>query len=100
MSTIVIVTKGQVIDMLEDRGVKGADMLDGMIEAQADLGQVTWDHLAHHVALGRYADVEFPVDGLKGRVAVFNLDMADGMDVIRVTNYVNGHTDEVPQIKH
>ena len=32
-------------------------------------------------------------------MAVFDLDCADGMDVIRVTNYVNGHTDEMPELR-
>lgn len=96
MSTIVYVTKGQVIDLDADRGIKGADLLDGMIEAQADFGQVVWDALAHNVALGFFGG---QAETASNRVAVFNLDNADGMDVIRVTNYVNGHTDEVPELR-
>lgn len=91
MSTIVTVAKGLVVDLLEDRGIKGADMLDGMIEAQADQGEVVWQELRHHVAFG-YA----PATGV--RVAVFNLDGADGMQVIRVTNWALGHTDETPDL--
>ncbi|ABD58204.1 hypothetical protein PBI_COOPER_87 [Mycobacterium phage Cooper] len=97
MSTIVTVAKGQVVDLLEDRGIKGADMLDGMIEAQADKGQVVWLELRHHVAFG-YAQDRAGEDNGKDRVAVFDLDGADGMAVIHVTNWVNGHTDNTPDL--
>ena len=90
MSTIVYITKGFFTE------VRGDQMYDGLLEAQDDLGQVTWDALNGSSALG----VLEHANGLGGnRVAVFDLDCADGMDVIRVTNYVNGFTDEVPELR-
>ena len=61
-----------------------------------DLGTVIWDALNGSVALGV---LEYETANHGDRVAVFDLDCADGIDVIRVTNYVNGHTDEMPELR-
>ena len=90
MSTIVYITKGFVTE------VKGDSMYDGLLEAQDDLGTVIWDALNGSVALGV---LEYETANHGDRVAVFDLDCADGMDVIRVTNYVNGYTDEMPKLR-
>jgi len=98
--TVVYITQGTVVDLAADRGFTAPGMFEAMVEAQDDLGQATWFALTPNVACGRYADTEFPVEGPKARVAVFDLDNADGMDVIRVTNWVNGHTDEFPELRN
>ena len=89
-NNIVYITKGFVTE------VKGDSMYAGLLEAQDDLGIVTWDALNGSVALGV---LEYETANHGDRVAVFDLDCADGMDVIRVTNYVNGHTDEMPELR-
>lgn len=81
MATIVYITAGTVTELTGH----GDTALDGMIEAQDDLGQIAWDALSHAVAVGNILN---PGERAKA-VAVFNLDLADGMDVIRVTNWVN-----------
>jgi len=91
-SNIVYITKGTVADM----GGRIPTMFDAMLEAQADLGQVTWDCLSPTVAVGWFGG---QAETAHNRIAIFDLDNADGMDVIRVTNYVNGHTDEMPELK-
>lgn len=92
-NNIVYITKGFVTE------VRGDEMYDGLLEAQSDLGTVTWDALSGSIAMGvlEYETANHANHG--NRVAVFDLDCADGMDVIRVTNYVNGHTDEAPEIR-
>ena len=89
-NNIVYITKGFVTE------VKGDSMYAGLLEAQDDLGAVTWDALNGSVALGV---LEYETANHGDRVAVFDLDCADGMDVIRVANYVNGHTDEMPELR-
>ena len=90
MSTIVYITKGHMTE------VRGDQMYAGLLEAQDDLGQVTWDALNGSSAIG----VLTHANGHGGtRIAVFDLDCADGLDVIRVTNYVNGYTDEIPELR-
>ena len=90
MSNIVYITKGHMTE------VRGDQMYDGLLEAQDDLGQVTWDALNGSSAIG----VLTHANGHGGtRIAVFDLDCADGLDVIRVTNYVNGYTDEIPELR-
>ena len=96
-SNIAIVTATFVRDMGEI-GAPEATIFDGMLEIQGEMGQVTWDCLHHTMAVGF---VGSPGDGenRNNRVAVFDLDNADGMDVIRITNWVLGHTDEFPELR-
>lgn len=91
MSTISIVTITEVTDL------SNSTIFDGMLEAQVNNGQVTWDCLTPSMAVGF---VGRPGDGetRENRVAVFDLDCADGMDVIRVTCWTLGHTDEFPEL--
>lgn len=90
MSTIVYITKGFCTE------VRGDQMYDGLLEAQDDMGEVTWEALSGAVAMG----VLTHANGHGGtRIAVFDLDCADGLDVIHVTNYVNGYTDEMPELR-
>jgi hypothetical protein len=95
-SNIAIVTASFVRDMAADAAMPNATIFDAMIEAQAELGQVTWDCLHPSMALGFFGG---QAETSHNRVAVFDLDAADGMDVIKVTNYVLGHTDEMPELK-
>lgn len=96
MATIVFITATTVTEA--DRSA--ANALDGMIEAQDHLGQITWDTISHSVAVGTFVTTDsiagqgFTALGrTRQSVAVFDLDLADGMDVIRVTNYVNNGGD-------
>lgn len=91
MSQIAYITA----DAVQDLAVPQATLLDGMIDAQDQLAQVTWTALSHAVAFGTYNDG----DVTDARVAVFDLDLADGMDVIRVTNWALGHSDELPELR-
>lgn len=96
MSTIVYVTEASVTDLSDSIGAavaSASSTFDGMMEAQEDLGQITWEVVTWNIAIGRYVTSEqgMPVDGPKGRVAVFDLDTANGLEVIHTTNWVNGH---------
>lgn len=93
MSTIVYVIEGTVTEC--DR--HSVNALDGMIEAQDALGQITWDTISHSVAVGTFVSTTL-ADVPRETVAVFDLDLADGMDVIRVTNYVN-HGGDFPELR-
>ena len=64
MSTIVYITKGFFTE------VRGDQMYDGLLEAQDDLGQVTWDALNGSSALGV---LEYATANGGNRVAVFDL---------------------------
>lgn len=87
MSTIVYITAGEVTDTGIADG--SARLFDGMLEAQDALGQITWHDLTWNIAMG--------VRGGE-RIAVFDLDTANGLEVIHVTNWVNGHSDIRPEI--
>ena len=89
MRTIACVTGTEVKELDSPQ----VTMLDGMIHAQDCLGQITWDVVTYSVTLGTVNG------GDDDRVAVFDLDLADGMDVIRATNWALGHTDEVPELR-
>jgi hypothetical protein len=91
--TIAIVTSNRFIDS-EAWGMTAPTVFDGMLEAQIEFGQVTWDVLHHSMACGFVGLTEDATN----RIAVFDLDAADGMNVLRVTNYVLGHTDEFPEL--
>ncbi|AGT12993.1 hypothetical protein KAYACHO_89 [Mycobacterium phage KayaCho] len=93
-NNIVAVTAGAVEALSEDHGV--TTMFGAMMELVELTGaQITWTTVTWNVLIGTYADGE---TGTEARVAVFDLDTANGMDVIRVTNYVNGHTDDRPEV--
>lgn len=68
------------------RDVKGqldATVLDGMISAQDDLGQVNWVNLSMTIAQGWVYNAEH---GGNDRVVVIDTENADGSDVIDAIN--------------
>jgi len=89
-STIAIVTATEVADI-------DASLFDGLIHAQDAFGQVTWDVVHPTFAAGF---IGRPGDGetRENRIAVFDLDVADGMTVIHVTNWALGHAAEFPEV--
>lgn len=75
---------------LTRRDVKGqldATVLDGMIDAQADLGQVSWVNLNMNIAQGLIYNAEH---GGNNRVVVIDTDNADGSDIIDAMNALHG----------
>ena len=96
-NTIVIVTKTGVIDLHEDKNYPNPEMYDGLIEAQDEHGQVTWDCMGQNIAIGF---IGTPADGVTetNRIAVISVDLADALDQIRVVSYVNGALAEVPEL--
>lgn len=84
-STIVYIAPGKVVEV----DPRGTTVLDGMVEAQDDYGQITWTTVRPTTCFGHAA---------AERVAVFDLSSADGLDVIHVTYWVNGHTDAEPEV--
>lgn len=92
MSTIVYITQGEVADLEHT----AATLFDGLLMAQEHLDRpVTWTVLTHNIAVGFIPD-----DSLLKRVAVFDLDTANGLEVLRVTQWVNEHTDEMPEVSY
>ena len=92
MSTVVYITAGTMTDLSQDSSI--TTVFDGMIAAQDAEGEsITWDTLTYRIAVGQLAFAG------NARVAVLDLDIADGMDVVRLTSYVNGHTNTVPELR-
>jgi hypothetical protein len=91
MSNIVYITAGTVTNLEFD----AADMFEAMLEAQDREGSITWTALRAQIALGTFYDADL---GDTVRLAVFDLDTANGLDVIHVTNWVNGHSDVQPEL--
>lgn len=74
------------------RAVKGqldATVLDGMIDAQNDLGQITWHDITMNIAQGTLYNSEH---GGRDRVAVIDTDNADGADIIAAINALHSPT--------
>lgn len=66
-----------------------ATVLDGMIDAQNDLGQVHWIRLTTTIAHGWINNAQH---GGTDRVVVIDTDNADGSDVIDAMNYLHAVT--------
>lgn len=68
------------------KGDSAAQILDGMIAAQNDLGQISWTALTENIARGGHHNNG---NGGQDRVAVIDTDNADGLDIIAAVNWVN-----------
>lgn len=67
----------------KDETYAAATVLDGMISAQDDLGQVNWVNLSATIAQGWVYNSQY---GGNDRVAVIDTDNADGSDIIDAIN--------------
>lgn len=84
-TTIGWVIKGENVVTIDGNDIT---VLDGMLDAQNDLGQITWTDLTTTVARGTYvyrdADIE-----IERNIAVIDLDNADVADALAATIWVN-----------
>lgn len=102
MSVITVVTKiadhrerserpeitGHFVDVvgpISSREVKANNLIDGMLDAQDDLGQVRWVDLSQTIAKGLATDQQH---GGEHRVIVVDEDNADGGDIISAMLWV------------
>lgn len=96
MSTIVYNTNVDVVDLSEAGRAK--TMFDGLLETVEDMGAITWTTITHNIAIGRYKAGAPQLVGYTGRIAIFDLDTANGLEVIHTVNWINGNTDVYPTI--
>lgn len=85
------------MDVIENTGITATGagaIFEVMVDtADATLGVIEWFRLDATFAVGRITG-QPPLARGPERVAVIDLDVADGMAVIRIANWVNGHSTE------
>lgn len=87
-TTIGWVIKGENVVTIDGTDIT---VLDGMLDAQNALGQITWTDLTTTVARGTYVPagvIPVSADELH-RIAVIDLDNADVAEALAATLWVN-----------
>lgn len=95
ITDIAIITAGNLLDIVEPSGSpvfqNMLDIADGTVlpwghdRSVSPIGQVHWHVIAPTYAIGRNDNA----DGGTLRIAVIDLDAADGLTAVMVTNWVN-----------
>ena len=84
-TTIGWVIRGENVVTIDGNDIT---VLDGMLDAQNNLGQITWTELTTTVARGTYTYRDANIE-IERNIAVIDLDNADVAEALDATIWVN-----------